>query len=174
METYNVARSIVESADRAPFRPAIVFPAGRDRKGHARFTQLTFQQLNDESDRYEIEFWGYGGNDLRDLLDTRGRAAFDRGELVQRPDLIKGSLSDFARAGLDDSYMIEVAPESTMHPILPDERPSRSTPASASACSAAWTAKTLILPMERRLLRGIAFSFLSSAGAPTRLRRPMY
>ena len=42
-----------------------------------------------------------------------------RGELVARPDLVRGLYSDFAREGLDDQFMIQVHPENTMHPILP-------------------------------------------------------
>ena len=60
MESYNVAQTLVDTAARVPFRPAILFPAGRDRAGRAKFTQLTFQQLNDESDRYAYGLYEYG------------------------------------------------------------------------------------------------------------------
>lgn len=89
------------------------------RIGNAEMPEPVTVPYNEISDRYEIELWGYGGGDLRQVLDAKGQAALDRGELVQRPDLIKGSLQDFARAGLDDRYMVEVAPENAMHPILP-------------------------------------------------------
>jgi mannose-6-phosphate isomerase-like protein (cupin superfamily) len=74
---------------------------------------------NPLSDRYEVEIWGYPGVDLRNQLDDKGRNAFDRGELIVRTDLVHGSLSDFNREGLNDRYMVEVAPTNTMHPILP-------------------------------------------------------
>lgn len=74
---------------------------------------------NEFSDRYDIEFWGYPGDDLRQRLDARGRTAYDRGELVARPDLLRGTLSDFAREGLDERAMAEVAPGNSMHPIRP-------------------------------------------------------
>lgn len=74
---------------------------------------------NADSDRYEIELWGYGGGDLRSRLDTKGQAAIDRGELVARPDLIHGQLSDFQREVVDGVYLATVAPDHTMHPILP-------------------------------------------------------
>lgn len=38
--------------------------------------------------------------------------------LVNRPDLIKGSITDFVRGGLDDKNMYEVASENVMHPLL--------------------------------------------------------
>jgi mannose-6-phosphate isomerase-like protein (cupin superfamily) len=70
------------------------------------------------SDRYEIELWGYPG-DLRSRLDVKGREAFDRGELIARPDLIFGQLSDFEREALTDRYVVQVFPGHTMHPVLP-------------------------------------------------------
>ena len=74
---------------------------------------------NPYTDRYELELWGYPGNDLRTKLDTKGVAAFDRGGLIARPDLVQGSIVDFAREGLDNRDMRTVAPGHTMHPILP-------------------------------------------------------
>jgi len=74
---------------------------------------------NPESDRYEVELWGFPGNDLRSQLDVRGQSAIDRGELIVRPDLIKGQSADFAREGLNDKYLITVSPDHTLHPILP-------------------------------------------------------
>lgn len=60
MEHYNIARALAEITDRAPFRPAIVFPAGRDRTGRAKYIQLTFRQLNEECDRYAHGLTEYG------------------------------------------------------------------------------------------------------------------
>ncbi|HEY4036455.1 MAG TPA: hypothetical protein VGL94_21060 [Ktedonobacteraceae bacterium] len=74
---------------------------------------------NPVSGRYEVELWGYPGSDLRSLLDDQGSAAFDRGELQVHNDLVHGALSDFDREGLNDQYMVQVASNNTMHPILP-------------------------------------------------------
>ncbi|MCP4541644.1 MAG: AMP-binding protein [Chloroflexi bacterium] len=52
MELYNIAQSLTDMAARAPFRPAVIFPAGRDDQGRAKFVQFSFQQLNQECDRY--------------------------------------------------------------------------------------------------------------------------
>lgn len=51
---------MVEAAARVPYRRAIVFPAGREPDGTARYTQLTFQQLDRESDRYAHGLARYG------------------------------------------------------------------------------------------------------------------
>jgi mannose-6-phosphate isomerase-like protein (cupin superfamily) len=74
---------------------------------------------NESSDRYEVELWAYSGDDLWDRLDSRGQDALRRGELQVRTDLVRGSASDFNREGLDGRYLAEVAPDNTMHPILP-------------------------------------------------------
>ena len=39
-------------AARAPFRPGIILPAGRDGQGRSKFTQLSFRQMNELCDRY--------------------------------------------------------------------------------------------------------------------------
>jgi mannose-6-phosphate isomerase-like protein (cupin superfamily) len=72
---------------------------------------------NEATDRYELELWGYPGTDLRQQLDQKGQAAFDRGEIIVRTDLVQGSMTDFARERLDDANMFQVAPYNTMHPI---------------------------------------------------------
>lgn len=60
MDQVNIAKPLAENAARVPFRPAIVFPAGRDKKGRARFTQLSFQQLDQACDRYAHGLHTYG------------------------------------------------------------------------------------------------------------------
>ncbi len=57
---YNIAQALSDMAARAPYRPAIVFPAGRDAHGRATFTQLTFQQLNALCDSYAHGLAQYG------------------------------------------------------------------------------------------------------------------
>lgn len=74
---------------------------------------------NDVTDRYEIELWGYPGNDVVNHLDNKGQLALERGELQLRPDLIQGNVNDFERDQLNEKYIIEVAPKNAMHPILP-------------------------------------------------------
>jgi mannose-6-phosphate isomerase-like protein (cupin superfamily) len=74
---------------------------------------------NPATDRYEIEIWGYPGNDLRSKLDRKGVAAIDRGGLVTDPSLVPGNYGDFAREGLDNRDMRTVVPNHAMHPILP-------------------------------------------------------
>jgi len=74
---------------------------------------------NPATDRYEIEIWGYPGSDLRSKLDAKGAAAMDRGGLITNPNLVQGSYEDFAREGLDNRDMRTVAPNHTMHPVIP-------------------------------------------------------
>lgn len=74
---------------------------------------------NPASDRYEVEFWGYPGNDLRTLLDDKGRAAFDRGELQVRTDLVQGSATEFTRETLENRSAMDVSTNHSMHPIRP-------------------------------------------------------
>ncbi len=60
MEQYNIAQTLVEMAVRAPFRPAVIFPAGRDANGRAKYVQYSFRQLDQESDRYAHGLAEYG------------------------------------------------------------------------------------------------------------------
>jgi mannose-6-phosphate isomerase-like protein (cupin superfamily) len=74
---------------------------------------------NDATDRYELEIWGYPGNDLRTKLDQKGVAAMDRGGIICNPSIAQGSFGDFAREGLDNRDMRTVSPANVMHPVLP-------------------------------------------------------
>jgi mannose-6-phosphate isomerase-like protein (cupin superfamily) len=78
---------------------------------------------NELTDRYEIELWGDHGVDLRKVFlddgDERGLHSLDEGELITRPDLIRGTRSDFDREGKDDVDIRALSPDCTMHPILP-------------------------------------------------------
>jgi acyl-CoA synthetase (AMP-forming)/AMP-acid ligase II len=47
----NVAAHLTAAAQKHPFKRAAVCPSGRDRGGRVRYAQLTFQQLDRESDR---------------------------------------------------------------------------------------------------------------------------
>jgi hypothetical protein len=74
---------------------------------------------NPITDRYEIELWGYPGDDLAARLEGKGHAAFERGGIVARPDLVRGDASAFARPGVDGKPVHDLAPEHAMHPIRP-------------------------------------------------------
>ncbi len=52
MQKYNIAQALAEMAEQAPFRPGIIFPAGRTKKGRAKTVHYSFQQLNELCDRY--------------------------------------------------------------------------------------------------------------------------
>lgn len=75
---------------------------------------------NEKSDRYEIEIWGYPSANLRELFEfsPKAKEALDRGEIIARNDLIKGSPANFSRDVVFDLDMRKVAPDNTMHPIL--------------------------------------------------------
>lgn len=47
----NIAQRLCESARRYPFQRAVVFPAGHDWLGRVAYSQLTFRQLDEETDR---------------------------------------------------------------------------------------------------------------------------
>ena len=51
-KTFNVASYLPQMAEKNPHKQAVVFPQGRDRKGRAAYTHLTFSQLNQLSSRY--------------------------------------------------------------------------------------------------------------------------
>ncbi len=75
---------------------------------------------NEVTDRYEVEIWTYpDSNVLYNFLSEKGRASLQNGSLIIRNDLVKGQKSDFEREGLSDQNIYQVAPENTMHPILP-------------------------------------------------------
>jgi len=46
----NIAQSLKQSADLYPFKRAVVYPASRDRSGRVLYSQLTFRQLDQQSD----------------------------------------------------------------------------------------------------------------------------
>jgi mannose-6-phosphate isomerase-like protein (cupin superfamily) len=75
---------------------------------------------NEQSDRYEVEIWGHPDSQaVIQTLSPKGKATLERGGLLISDEIIKGSISDFAREGLDDKNMYQHAPENTMHPLLP-------------------------------------------------------
>ncbi|HMR67386.1 MAG TPA: AMP-binding protein, partial [Anaerolineae bacterium] len=60
MNSSNIATALIMTAARAPYRPALICPAGRDRSGRARFTQYNFAQLNELVDGYAHGLSDYG------------------------------------------------------------------------------------------------------------------
>jgi mannose-6-phosphate isomerase-like protein (cupin superfamily) len=73
--------------------------------------------------RYEIEIWGDHGADLHTVFladgNQRALGSLERGELITRPELVRGSKSDFDREGKDDVDLRSVSPDCAMHPLLP-------------------------------------------------------
>lgn len=51
-DVFNVASYLSRAAEKAPARPAVVYPYGRERDGQVAYRQMTFQELDEESDRY--------------------------------------------------------------------------------------------------------------------------
>lgn len=87
--------------------------------GASATPQYVTVPYNPESDRYEVEFWGYPAAGLLSQLDELGRASFDRGELLVRTDLIHGDISKFDRGGLNEVRIVNYETANTMHPVLP-------------------------------------------------------
>ncbi len=58
--TVNIAAYLPEMAAKHPFRRAVIFPEGRDRKGRVAYTHRTFRQLNEDSDRIAHGLAGVG------------------------------------------------------------------------------------------------------------------
>jgi mannose-6-phosphate isomerase-like protein (cupin superfamily) len=85
--------------------------------GDSAIAQPLAVPYNARSGRYEIELWGYPGADLRGQLDTKGQAAIDSGELLARPDLLRGA--DFSREALDGKDVAKTGTSATIHPINP-------------------------------------------------------
>lgn len=82
--------------------------------------ELLTVPYNEATDRYEVELWGYTeATPVQNVVDEKGLQALERGEILIRPDLIRGRRADFAREGLDNRTMWDVAPEHCMHPLRP-------------------------------------------------------
>lgn len=59
-EQFNIASYLPYMAEKMPHKRAVIYPAGRDRSGRVAYTHLTFQQLNEECDRYADGLYKYG------------------------------------------------------------------------------------------------------------------
>ena len=61
MTTYtNISQRLKLTAETYPYKRAIVYPDGRDRQGRVLYSQLTFKQLDDLSDRLAFGLEGAG------------------------------------------------------------------------------------------------------------------
>ena len=47
----NISLGLKDSQEKHPYKRAVVYPAGRDRKGRVLYSQMTFAQLEEDSDR---------------------------------------------------------------------------------------------------------------------------
>jgi len=94
--------------------------------GHSRGGDLLRLPYDEENDRYCVELWGYGGDDLRARLGARGRVAVDAGRIQAAPDLVIGGADDFSRdtlaqlaaaAGRPWVPVSAVVPDHALHPV---------------------------------------------------------
>ncbi len=60
MSEANIANRLVEMAKIHPYKKAVICPAGRDRDGRIAYTHLTFEQLNEQSNRLAAGLMGRG------------------------------------------------------------------------------------------------------------------
>ena len=73
----NIAAYLPKMAQTVPYQRAVVFPHSRDRWGRVSYTHLTFQQLNEEADRYAHGFTNLGfRKGMRVLLMVRPSLEF--------------------------------------------------------------------------------------------------
>jgi olefin beta-lactone synthetase len=47
----NISQGLKQTQEKYPYKRAVVYPAGRDRKGRVLYSQMTFTQLENESDK---------------------------------------------------------------------------------------------------------------------------
>ena len=77
MPICNIASRLRDMAQRAPFKRAVVFPAGRDALGRVTYSHLTFAQLDRDSDAYARGFQrvGIGRTPAANKLEVEGNAS---------------------------------------------------------------------------------------------------
>jgi acyl-CoA synthetase (AMP-forming)/AMP-acid ligase II len=77
-DTVNIAEQLTQMAARTPDKHAVVWTAGRDRSGRARYAHITFRQLEQETDRYAhgLERAGITRGTRTILFVTPGRDFF--------------------------------------------------------------------------------------------------
>lgn len=65
----NIAQSLKQSAENYPFKRAVVYPASRDKTGRVLYSQLTFRQLDQQSDELAASLDSIGlGRGMRTIL----------------------------------------------------------------------------------------------------------
>jgi len=74
----NISLSLRQSAEKYPFKRAVVYPAGRDKSGRVMYSQLTFAQLDQQSDAlaYGLESMGISRGMRTILMVTPGMDFF--------------------------------------------------------------------------------------------------
>ncbi|MFH0979994.1 MAG: AMP-binding protein, partial [Planctomycetota bacterium] len=76
-EVLNIAAYLPGLAEQVPDQPAVVVTAGRDRRGRARYAQLTFRELDALSNRYANGLSGIGiARGMRVLVMVRPGVEF--------------------------------------------------------------------------------------------------
>ncbi|WNJ19480.1 hypothetical protein [Pontibacter sp. G13] len=87
---------------------------------NAERNQLITVPYNPRTHRYEVELWAHDGNNLREMLGTRGQESLDAGLIQPSPDLIQGGAFEFSREAVAGTpQMYNINPNHTMHPIFP-------------------------------------------------------
>lgn len=89
------------------------------RIGDTQTNQLIYVPYNSHSDWYQIELWGYPGDDIDQHLDSKGQESLARGEIQTRPDIIKGNAFDFSRENVQGKNVMETNTDHSMHPVRP-------------------------------------------------------
>ena len=126
--SYRGSGTELERLNGGPLGPAIQMWI---KVGNNAASSLVRLPYNEATDRYEVELWGFTGNDLGGALEGRARGAFDAGRLVARPDLIRGNYTDFRGAPFDSDrenanraqpdpqavLTLGRAPDHAMHPV---------------------------------------------------------
>ncbi len=59
-DTFNVARHLYAMAERIPYRTAVLYPHSRDAQGRVAYTQRTYRQLHQDSDKLAHGLHGIG------------------------------------------------------------------------------------------------------------------
>src|SRR3990172_12284525 len=77
LKSSNVACYLTAAAERAPSKTAVLYPVGREGSGRIAYNAMTFQQLDEESDRYAHGLRNIGiGRGCRVLLMVPPRIEF--------------------------------------------------------------------------------------------------
>jgi len=135
--SYRGSDTILEQTSGGPLGPHIQAWVKIGTQATSHLLQLPY---NPATARYEIELWGYAdGNYFAALTqiegntDSKAHRAFASGRLAVRPDLVRGSLTDFSGLAFDAdreagnraqpspvaTMLWDRAPDNSMHPLRP-------------------------------------------------------